>query len=792
MVTRPREITESHLRRRGVVYVRQSSMEQVRYNTGSTALQFDLRDRLIEWGWPADQIDVVDDDLGVSGSVPNLRQGFSVLLDRMQAGMIGAVSVMDSSRLGRNALDLVQFSMIARQHDVLLVHANHVVDFRDPNSEFMGMLQQLIGVRENRLRIDLMRRAKRKKVESGLATTTPPVGYVMTNGSWAKHPDPCVRDVLQLVFDKFFELGSLGRVVRDFRRQGTRIPRRRARGTIAWEEATRAAIHKVLGNPGYAGMYVYGQTVVDDTRPPTARGKKRYRRTNRTDWVILEDHHEPYVAPARWRDIQARLAANQWKAKPPLGRGDALVQGLLRCTVHQITLRTCYPERARMADGTIRRRACYMCQPLVEAAQTNWCARMSAQYIDTPVEAELFKVLTPPSLAAIREVGREATREHEAHLRTRQAQLHRAEQTVASAEREFDQADPEQRHLRRRLGERLDEALRRLAELRTWQTLNPVAAPVTLDDQTLEELHRRLDSLPTLWRQSHIQPNQRKALVRAVIRKIHVTPRPEVWTLEIEWVGGARTTVELVTPRGVQAAIREDYHAGLAPKAIAERLSQRGIVRRVGANAGQPYDEEAIRAALRRAKLQKPYDMAAATVIRSLFVEGTTLPDIASQLNARGIRHYLGLWTNVRVQSVLLRLRRGDLGGDPLPPVPPLGAAVKTLHAQGLSVREIASRLNEAGVVTLRRRPVTLSTVCQALARLGLEPHSAVHERTLVGLLRTLAPTVTPAELVERVNALGLPTRMGGPWTLSAMYEKLRCLGLRVAVPRPRRRRTSG
>src|SRR6266481_1525059 len=108
--SRPSQITDAHLRRKGVVYIRQSSEEQVRYNVGSTALQRDLPAVLQAWGWPPESIEIIDEDLGISGSHAGLRQGFNALVQRMQAADIGIVAVTDISRLARNLTDLSKFA----------------------------------------------------------------------------------------------------------------------------------------------------------------------------------------------------------------------------------------------------------------------------------------------------------------------------------------------------------------------------------------------------------------------------------------------------------------------------------------------------------------------------------------------------------------------------------------------------------------------------------------------------------------------------------------------------------
>lgn len=204
---RPPQVTESHLRRRGCNYIRQSSEQQVRENVGSTAIQREGATSLEQLGWEPSRIDHIDEDLGVRASDPGLRSGFDRVIAGMKAGTYGAVSITAIDRLFRNLEELLTFVTAARRHDVLLVNGGQVIDFKDPNSEFIGVLLGANATRENRVRAALSRASRRKKAEQGIATTPCPYGYVNGNkGAVLKDPDPRVRNVYQLMFDKFEEL----------------------------------------------------------------------------------------------------------------------------------------------------------------------------------------------------------------------------------------------------------------------------------------------------------------------------------------------------------------------------------------------------------------------------------------------------------------------------------------------------------------------------------------------------------------------------------------------------------
>ena len=62
------KVKPSHSARQAFIYVRQSSVSQVEHNRESTARQYALGDRAQQLGWPKDNIVIIDDDLGLSGS----------------------------------------------------------------------------------------------------------------------------------------------------------------------------------------------------------------------------------------------------------------------------------------------------------------------------------------------------------------------------------------------------------------------------------------------------------------------------------------------------------------------------------------------------------------------------------------------------------------------------------------------------------------------------------------------------------------------------------------------------
>lgn len=118
------KITASHLERIVVVYIRQSSMAQVRDNTESTARQYALADEAVRLGWARSRVEVIDVDLGLSGRSADHRLGFKDLVGRVCMGEVGAIFGLEVSRLARSSADLSRLLELARLTDTLVIDAD--------------------------------------------------------------------------------------------------------------------------------------------------------------------------------------------------------------------------------------------------------------------------------------------------------------------------------------------------------------------------------------------------------------------------------------------------------------------------------------------------------------------------------------------------------------------------------------------------------------------------------------------------------------------------------------------
>jgi len=125
---RPAQIRASHLEKRAIVYARQSSMLQVREHTGSTAVQRELVNLPRQWGWPESRIEVIDDDLGLSGTSAQNRTGLHRLHDLMDRGEVSLIVVHDVARISRNPHDAEIFLTKLMDNGILLYANGQLFD----------------------------------------------------------------------------------------------------------------------------------------------------------------------------------------------------------------------------------------------------------------------------------------------------------------------------------------------------------------------------------------------------------------------------------------------------------------------------------------------------------------------------------------------------------------------------------------------------------------------------------------------------------------------------------------
>src|SRR4051812_29458061 len=156
-----------HLTRIAVVYVRQSTPQQVLEHRESTARQYALADRAVELGWPRDRVSVIDDDLGQSGQSAEGRPGFQRLLAEVALDHVGLILGLEMSRLARSCKDWHQLLELCARFRTLLADADGLYDPTDYNDRLLLGLKGTMSEAELHILKERMYQAKLNKARRG-------------------------------------------------------------------------------------------------------------------------------------------------------------------------------------------------------------------------------------------------------------------------------------------------------------------------------------------------------------------------------------------------------------------------------------------------------------------------------------------------------------------------------------------------------------------------------------------------------------------------------------------------
>ena len=310
------KITSGHRDRLAVIYLRQSSMAQVREHTESTMRQYGLAEEAVRLGWARNDVVVIDTDLGVSGRWGVARAGFTELVARVCSGEVGAIFGIEISRLARSNAEVARLMEFAAITETLLIDADGVYDPADVNDRMLLGLKCTMGEVELHVMAQRLQASKRAAAARGELRTPLPVGYVHDEaGEVVIDPDAEVQAAIRDLFAAFAACGSAYGVVAAF--AGRRFPLRAYGGAWAgqlrWGALTHARVLGVLKNPCYAGAYVHGRYTSRRSVDPDGTVHTGLVERPRAEWpVLINDHHEGYIG---WADYLANEAS--WRPTAP-------------------------------------------------------------------------------------------------------------------------------------------------------------------------------------------------------------------------------------------------------------------------------------------------------------------------------------------------------------------------------------------------------------------------------------------------------------------------------------------
>lgn len=533
------KLTAEQLSRRAVVYVRQSSPGQVINNQESQRRQYGLAARARELGF--EQILVIDDDLGRSGSGLMERPGFQRLVAAVCSGEVGAVFCLEASRLARNGRDWHHLIELCGMMRAVLVDPDGVYDPALVNDRLLLGLKGTMSEFELNLFRQRSVEAIRQKASRGELRYRLPIGYVWTSsGQIDKHPDRRVQQALQLVFAKLVELGSVRQVLLWFRCEGVCLPVRAPESPhdeVGWQLPVYHTVHRILTNPLYAGAYVFGKTE-GRTRISNGRARKTAgHHKPREKWsVLIREHHCAYIPWEQYERNQAMIAANTHMSASPgvkAGRGGAaLLSGLLRCRRCGRMLQVSY-------SGTRNNVVRYHCKGASHNHGTEWCLSFSGFRADQTVSSEVLRVVSGDAVEAAFEAAQQAVAQRSEQRRTLELAFEQASYEAQLAARRYTAVDPDNRLVAAELEVHWNAALEKVKELdNKLQEFDLASSTKELPDRAT--LLHLAHELPLLWNASTTDMRLKQRIVRILIREIvaDVDDQKQEIVLLLHWAGG--------------------------------------------------------------------------------------------------------------------------------------------------------------------------------------------------------------------------------------------------------------
>lgn len=541
------KIQPQHLERLAVVYVRQSTAQQVLDHRESRELQYKLVDRAVDLGWSRERVSVIDDDQAQTASTIEGRLGFQRLLAEVSLNHVGLVLGMEMNRLARCNKDWHQLLEVCALFDTLLYDNDGLYDASNYNDRLVLGLKGTMSEAELHILKTRMQQGRRNKAERGDLITSLPFGYVrMPSDEVAKDPDEQARGVVDLLFRKFEELQSAGSLLRYLVSEGIRLPFRARsganRGQLDWRPPNLNKLIDTLGNPTYAGVYVYGRRPVDPKRKKP--GDSGQRLVPMEQWqVMIPDRFPAYITWDQYTKNQQRLAANKIhrKSPGPTREGSALLPGLIVCG------RCNYRMQVRYND----QKPYYYCLGgYLRQGTGKICQSISGPVLDDVVVEQLIKVLEPASLELSLKAAEnieQDRRELHQHWRHR---LERAEYEVERARRQYDVVEPENRLVARELERQWETALLEKRKLDEQYDRFQSERPDRLSSDQRGTIMSMAADIPAIWKATSTGDADRQRIVRYLVDHLTVEVQGETEFVDctVHWKGGYESRHELLRP----------------------------------------------------------------------------------------------------------------------------------------------------------------------------------------------------------------------------------------------------
>jgi DNA invertase Pin-like site-specific DNA recombinase len=651
------------------------------------------------YGWSEEQIIVVDEDLGKSGSTVDRRNGWQRMLAAIAANTVGVVFAANVSRLGRQMLPVEELRLLASYHGTLLCLDGRFSDPSDPNDTVITQIGASIAQYEIKKHTEHMSNARMAKAKTGHIVSPLPTG-------WIKGPDgkfdydPECKDTLLTIIETFWRERSIRQTVTALIQAGMKVPSRSGRH-LHFAKPTLNNVRRILVNEAYCGTYIYGKTESQRGGPVLATGQSARLKVPEHRWLKFPDHHPAYMTEEQQEEIKLILKSNHFVRRNRRGRGRALTQGLLRCSVCGRSLSVNYHKGKSYSYGC--------------GWDSNPCTRFVSYEFDQYILAEVFKVLETPPLDMLKAALAASESQEQKRLSWVESERERLKHQEKIARERADCAHGSLPRVHRDALEKLEKVLQEKDEFEQKLALEKAKVKKTQTVDELEELCRLASDVPALWHHPVVTHEERKEILRCVIDHIVVRATKERIDATIFWKSGAQTPIVIWRDIGRYNLINELHAQKLTVLEIKDHLAagKTSTGQKVKITVGRLY------MILRKLGLKPNRFSADYLSLRdkalALNREGQSVDWITEHFNQKGFQSASGApWTRDMVYG-LLRAQ----GKKPILLEQIHREAITEARARGLNYREMAKEFNERGIRRRDGQPWTARDVKKRWADLN-------------------------------------------------------------------------
>ena len=542
------KIKSHHLNRKAVIYIRQSTLQQVHRHQESTRLQYGLVDRALILGWLRNDIEVIDDDLGCSGVSAVGRLGFQRLVAEVGLDHVGIVLGLEMSRLSRSSRDWYQLLEVCAIFGTLIGDLDGIYDPSLYNDRLLLGLKGTMSEAELHILKQRMLEGKRAKARRGELGLLLPMGYVhQPSGEVVKDPDEQAQSVIMRIFELFERKRTINGVLSELVAQHIQMPYRAVsglnKGDLVWHRPNRVTLSNMLHNPAYTGAYVYGRRPIDPRKKIPGRPSTGRTVASPDHWeVLIKDRFPAYISWPRYEQNLRQLQANTAQSLGAARNGPSLLSGLVICGRCGLRMSPCYTD-----NGKGLRYACNRMQ--VDYGEGH-CQSLSGKVLDQYMSTLIFKALQPAALEISLAVAGDLEAECQKQQSHWQQRLERAKIDVQRAQRQYHAVEPENRLVARTLERNWEEALAAEAQLKTEYArfLSSQSAIMTSEERAA--ILRLAQDIPALWSAKTTTAVDRQLIVRQLVERVLVTVIDDTENVQVEvhWQGGHKTRALTTRP----------------------------------------------------------------------------------------------------------------------------------------------------------------------------------------------------------------------------------------------------